>query len=135
MTGGDVASSYPWAQLVVGDVTSADTWRFVETVIRGAYRAAGWTLQRVLTDRGHEFKGAFTVGCERRGIRVTRTKPRHAWTNGFVERVQGTILHAHWRLAFRRQYFTRVSALQRSLDGYLRFYNLSVRIAAIGSTA
>ena len=124
MTGCDVASSYTWAQLVVGEVTSAATWHFVETTIRSGYRAAGWALQRVLTDRGHEFKGAFVAGCEQRGIRVTRTKPRHAWTNGFVERVQGTILHEHWRIAFRRQYFTSVGALQRSLDGYLRFYNL-----------
>jgi transposase len=124
ITGCDVASSYTWAQLVVGEVTSEDTWRVVDTVIRRGYRAAGWTLQRVLTDRGHEFKGAFVAGCERRGIRVTRTKPRHAWTNGFVERVQGTILHEHWRIAFRRQYFTGVAALQRSIDGYLHFYNV-----------
>ncbi len=61
--------------------------------------------------------------CAAWHIRHTRTKPRHAWTNGFVERLQGTILHEHWRIAFRRQYFTSVSALQRSLDGFLRFYN------------
>ena len=30
------------------------------------------------------------------GIRHTRTKPGHAWTDGFVERLQGTILHEHW---------------------------------------
>jgi transposase InsO family protein len=124
ITGCDVASSYTWAQLVVGEVTGDDTWRFVDTTIHGAYRAAGWELQRVLTDRGHEFKGAFVAGCERHGIRVTRTKPRHAWTNGFVERVQGTILHEHWRIAFRRQYFTSAGGLQRSLDRYLRFYNV-----------
>jgi len=44
--------------------------------------------------------------------------------HGFVERVQGTILHEHWRIAFRRQYFTSVGTLQRSLDQYLRFYNV-----------
>jgi transposase InsO family protein len=53
----------------------------------------------------------------------TRTKPRHAWTNGFVERLQGTILHEHWRIAFRRHYFTSAPTLQRSLDRFLRFYN------------
>jgi len=124
ITGCDAASSQTWAQLVCGEVTAADTWRFIETYVRPAYHAAGWTLQRVLVDGGHEFKGAFLTGCARRHIRVTRTKPRHAWTNGFVERVQGTILHEHWRIAFRRQYFTSLSALQRSLDRYLRFYNL-----------
>jgi hypothetical protein len=40
-----------------------------------------------------------------------------------VERLQGTILHEHWRIAFRRQYFTSARAVQRSLDGFLRFYN------------
>lgn len=124
ITGCDAASSYTWAHLVIGEVTAADVWQFVDTTIRAGYRAAGWTLQRVLTDGGHEFKGVFVAGCERRGIRLTRTKPRHAWTNGFVERVQGTILHEHWRIAFRRQYFTSGLALQRALDRYLRFYNV-----------
>jgi len=124
ITGCDAASSYTWARLVVGEVTAAQVWRFVDRHIRPSYQAAGWRLQRVLTDGGHEFKGVFVAGCAERQIRITRTKPRHAWTNGFVERVQGTILHEHWRIAFRRQYFTRVASLQRSLDRYLRFYNL-----------
>jgi Integrase core domain len=53
----------------------------------------------------------------------TRTKPRHAWTNGFVERLQGTILQELWRVAFRRRYFTTRAALQRALDGFMRYYN------------
>ena len=53
----------------------------------------------------------------------TRTLPRHAWTNGFVERLQGTILHEHWRIEFRRQYFTSRRAMQRSLDAFMKFYN------------
>jgi len=72
---------------------------------------------------GKEFKGVFADGCARWGIRVTRTKPRHAWTNGFVERLQKTILHEHWRVAFRRQYFTTHRGLQASLDRFLKFYN------------
>ena len=83
----------------------------------------GWAIQRVLTDGGSEFKGAFDEACRALGIRHTRTKPRHAWTNGFVERLQGTILQEHWRVVFRRRYFTSRAALQRSLDGFLRFYN------------
>jgi len=77
----------------------------------------------VLTDGGPEFHGAFDAVCDRLGLRHTRTKPRHAWTNGFVERLQGTILQEHWRVAFRRRYFTSRTALQRSLDAFLRFYN------------
>jgi Recombinase/Integrase core domain len=61
--------------------------------------------------------------CQALRIRHTRTKPRHAWTNGFVERLQGTILHEHWRIEFRRQYFTSRATMQRTLDGFLKFYN------------
>jgi transposase InsO family protein len=77
----------------------------------------------VLTDGGSEFKGAFDEACHALGIRHSRTRPRHAWTNGFVERLQGTILHEHWRIQFRRQYFTTRTAMQRTLDAFMQFYN------------
>jgi transposase InsO family protein len=123
ITGCDVASSFGWAHLILGEVTAAAVLGFLREVVRPGYRRAGWRLTRVLTDNGKEFKGAFAAGCERLRIKVTRTKPRHAWTNGFVERLQKTILHEHWRIAFRRQYFTGRRALQTSLDRFLQFYN------------
>jgi transposase InsO family protein len=123
ITGCDVASSFAWARLVIGEVTAAAVLTFVREIVRPTYRRAGWRLRRVLTDNGKEFKGVFVAGCQRLRIRVTRTKPRHAWTNGFVERLQKTILHEHWRIAFRRQYFTGRRALQGSLDRFLQFYN------------
>lgn len=123
ITGCDVASSFGWARLILGEVTAAAVLGFLREVVRPGYRRAGWRLRRVLTDNGKEFKGAFAAGCARLGIRLTRTKPRHAWTNGFVERLQKTILHEHWRIAFRRQYFTSQRALQGSLDRFLQFYN------------
>jgi transposase InsO family protein len=56
-------------------------------------RASFWlSLQQVLTDGGGEFKAEFDAACEALGIRHTRIRPRHAWTNGFVERLQQTIL-------------------------------------------
>lgn len=96
---------------------------FLTEVLVPQFARAGWKLRRVLTDRGSEFKGEFDQACRDLGITHSRTKPRHAWTNGFVERLQGTILHEHWRVAFRRRYFTRRGQLQASLDGFLRFYN------------
>jgi len=123
ITGCDVATSFAWARLVIGEVTAAAVLAFLREDVRPTYRQAGWRLRRVLTDNGKEFKGAFAAGCARLRIRVTRTKPRHAWTNGFVERLQKTILHEHWRIAFRRQYFTGRRALQRSLDRFVQFYN------------
>jgi transposase InsO family protein len=99
------------------------TAAFLRHVLVPAVRRAGWTLARVLTDRGNEFKADFAGTCATLGIRQTRIKTRHAWTNGFVERLQGTILQEHWRVEFRRRYFTSRRALQRSLDGFLHFYN------------
>ena len=49
------------------------------------------------------------------------SKPRSV--RFFVERLQGTILHEHWRVEFCRHYFTSARALQRSLDRFLAFYN------------
>ena len=123
ITGCDVASSFGWARLILGEVTAAGVLAFLREVVKPGYRRAGWRLTRVLTDNGKEFKGRFAAGCARWQITVTRTKPRHAWTNGFVERPQKTILHEHWRVAFRRQYFTGRRALQTSLDRFLQFYN------------
>ena len=36
-------------------------------------------------------------------------------------RLQGTILHEHWRVAFRRRYSTSRRQLQESLDAFLLF--------------
>ena len=123
ITGCDAASSFGWGRVIRGDVTAAAVLAFLREVVRPGYRQAGWRLRRVLVDNGKEFKGAFATGCQRWVIRVTRTKPRHAWTNGFVERLQKTILHEHWRIAFRRQYFTSTRQLQAALDRFLHFYN------------
>jgi hypothetical protein len=51
---------------------------FLRAVLVPLYRRAGWALQRVLTDGGTEFKGAFAAACRDLGIRHTRTQPRHS---------------------------------------------------------
>ena len=122
ITACDAASSYGLAWLLPV-LSAAATAVFLQQILVPHYRRARWPVQRVLTDGGGEFMGVFDEACRQLGIRHTRTKPRHAWTNGFVERLQGTILQEHWRVAFRRRYFTGRSALQHSLDGFMRFYN------------
>jgi hypothetical protein len=123
ITACDVASSYGLAMVFIGDPRSAIAARFLRERVVPHFRKAGWPVKRVLTDRGSEFKGAFDMACQKLGIRHTRTKPRHAFTNGFVERLQQTILHDHWRVEFRRRYFTKLRQLEASLQSYLRFYN------------
>lgn len=122
VTACDAACSFAFAA-VIPAVEARHCADFLQRVLLPAYRKAGWTLQRVLTDNGSEFKGLFDAVCSQLGIRHTRTRPRHSWTNGFVERLQGTILHEHWRIAFRRRYFTSALAVDRSLQSFLRFYN------------
>ena len=122
ITACDAATSYGLAGLLPAHLAT-DAAAFLRHVVVPHYQRAGWTVRRVLTDGGPEFKGAFDEACRQLGIRHTRTKPRHAWTNGFVERLQGTILQEHWRVIFRRRYFTSRLALQRSLDGFMRYYN------------
>lgn len=122
ITACDAASSYGLAGLLPShDAAAAAT--FLRDVVVPHFQRAGWRVRRVLTDGGPEFKGAFAVACRELGLRHTRTKPRHAWTNGFVERLQGTILQELWRVAFRRRYFTSRRALQHALDGFMRYYN------------
>lgn len=122
ITACDAACSYGVAWLLPA-LSAEAAAHFLRQILLPLYRRAGWRLRRVLTDGGPEFHGVFDQTCQQLGIRHTRTKPRHAWTNGFVERLQGTILQEHWRVAFRRRYFTSRTALQRSLDGFMRFYN------------
>jgi transposase InsO family protein len=122
ITACDAACSYASARIAPAN-TGEHAAAFLREVLVPVYRQAGWPLKRVLTDRGSEFKAEFDNACDELGIRHTRTKPRHAWTNGFVERLQGTILHEHWRVAFRRRYFTSRRQIEKSLLEYLAFYN------------
>jgi transposase InsO family protein len=118
----DAACSYAIAEVSTEFSAQAAT-RFLASRVLPVYRAAGWPLRRILTDWGSEYRGAFDQACAARGIQHTRTQPRHAWTNGFVERLQGTILTELWRVEFRRRFFTHVRFLQAALDRYLEFYN------------
>jgi transposase InsO family protein len=123
ITACDAASSYGVATILPA-LTPAAAAAFLQNVVVPLFRKAGWPIRRVLTDGGNEFKAAFAEATAALGIRHTRTKPGHAWTNGFVERLQQTILHEHWRVVFRRHYFTSRAALDRTLQQFIRFYNV-----------
>ena len=93
----DAATSYGVAA-VLPALSPAAAAAFLRDRLAPVFAKAGWPIQRVLTDGGNEFRAAFDGVCTKLGIRHTRTKPRHAWTNGFVERLQQTMLHEHWRV-------------------------------------
>ena len=122
LTACDAACSYGIATLVPR-VTQQAAIQFLRRRVMPAYERAGHRIQVVLTDGGPEWQARFVTACRELGISHRRTRPRHAWTNGFVERLQGTILTELWRVAFRRTYYRSIAQLEHDLQAYLRFYN------------
>ena len=126
LTAIDVASSYAWADLVScpsGAPGPAQTTKLVCRVAR-ELRAAGWRLERVLTDNGQEFRGErFRRGIAVHGVRISRIHPGRPQTNGAVEAVHKTILDECWRPAFARYLYVRFHGLKRELERYLSYYN------------
>jgi transposase InsO family protein len=55
------------------------------------FDAKGIRVRRVLTDNGTGYKRRFAAACDELGLRWTRTKPYHPWTNGRVERFNRTL--------------------------------------------
>jgi transposase InsO family protein len=86
-------------------------------------KAAGWRLERLLSDKGNEFKGEFTKTVGRLKVKHTRIHAGRPQTNGNVEALHKTILDECWRPAFARYLQPRLTGLRRELDTYLRFYN------------
>lgn len=85
----DFASRLVYAELRPG-VGNADTTAFLERAL-AFFDARGIRVRRVLTDNGAGFKVVFRERCRALGLRHTRTKPFHPWTNGRVERFIGTV--------------------------------------------
>ena len=122
LTACDAACSFGIATLVPR-ITQQTAIQFLREHVMPAYARTNHRIRAVLTDGGPEWQARFLAACRELGISHRRTRPRHAWTNGFVERLQGTILTELWRVAFRRTYYRSIAQLERDLQAYLRFYN------------
>ena len=126
LTAIDIASSYAWADLVScpkGQPTAAQTSRLVCRVAR-ELQAAGWRLERVLTDNGMEFRAErFRRAIAIHGVRISRIRAGRPQTNGAVEALHKTILDECWRPAFARYLYLRSQGLRHELAHYLRYYN------------
>ena len=88
-----------------------------------AIARAGLRLVTATTDNGPEFGRAFGAACRAAGVRHHRIPPRSPNLNAFVERFQGTVLHLHYRVAFRYRYYTDAADIDADLQAFLRFYN------------
>ena len=119
----DGASSFGIARVVAGDKTAAVMGRFLAEDVVPACGRAGLALGTATTDNGPEFGRAFGETCRLTGVRHHRIPPRSPNLNAFVERFQGTVLHLHYRIAFRYRYYTSAATIDADLQAWLRFYN------------
>jgi transposase InsO family protein len=126
LTAIDVASSFAWAELVrcpSGQPSPVQTSHLVCRVAR-ELRAAGWRLERVLTDNGMEFRAErFRRAIAVHGVQIRRIRAGRPQSNGAVESLHKTILEECWRPAFARYLQVRFQGLRRELAAYLRYYN------------
>jgi transposase InsO family protein len=119
----DGASSFAIARVMAGAKTAAAMARFLLEDVLPATRRAGLRLVTATTDNGPKFARTFSAACATAGVRHHRIPPRSPNLNAFVERFQGTVLHLHYRVAFRYRYYTAIETIDADLQAFLRFYN------------
>ena len=107
-------------------VTAADT--LYERVLP-FYEALDVPVQAVLTDNGREFCGKpdshpYELLLAMEGIEHRTTRIATPRTNGFVERMNRTLLDECFRVAGRQTWYITPAEIQRDLDTFLRYYNL-----------
>ena len=123
----DTYSSFAWADLVVCEPRSSgpsvEQASVLANRVARELQAAGWQLERVLTDNGTEFgRRAFGARLPE-GTAHTQIRSGRPQTNGHVERLHRTILEECWRPAFARFLQVRFTGLRRQLAHYLHTYN------------
>ncbi|WP_024869322.1 IS481 family transposase [Pseudoxanthomonas suwonensis] len=107
-------------------VTAADT--LFDRVLP-FYEAIGVPMQAMLTDNGREFCGKpdshpYELLLAMENIEHRTTKIATPRTNGFVERMNRTLLDECFRVAGRQTWYITPDEIQRDLDVFLRYYNL-----------
>jgi len=126
LTAIDVASSFAWAELVScpqGNPTGVQTSKLARRVA-AELQAAGWRLERVLTDNGGEFRSnEIRSTLDQQGARHTLIRAGRPQTNGAVEALHRLILEECWRPAFARYLHVRFTGLKRDLAQYVDEYN------------
>jgi transposase InsO family protein len=93
------------------------------------YEQLGVAVGAVLTDNGREFCGRpdahpYELLLAMEGIEHRTTKIRSPRTNGFVERMNRTLLDECFRVAGRQTWYIEPEEIQRDLDRFLEYYNL-----------
>jgi transposase InsO family protein len=107
-------------------ITAADT---LYDRVLPFYEALNVPVKAALTDNGREFCGRpeqhpYELLLALNDIEHRTTKVRSPRTNGFVERMNRTLLDEHFRIKGREKWYESVEQIQRDLDEFIRFYNL-----------
>lgn len=122
----DAASRRTYLELRPG-LGADDCAAFVRNAVR-AFDAMGIQVRRVLTDNGVGYKKIFAAACADVGIRWTRTKPYHPWTNGRAERFIQTLQ----RECLYEQHLETSEERRYLLARWLAFYNADRPHTALG---
>lgn len=122
----DAASRRSYLELRSG-LGAIDCAGFVRNAV-AAFDAVGISVRRVLTDNGTGYKRIFANACAQAGVRWTRTRPYHPWTNGRAERFIRTLQHECLYVDDLRSDEERRYALAR----WLAFYNSTRPHTALG---
>jgi hypothetical protein len=119
----DGSCSFAFAKVLAGEKSAAKAAAFLEGDVAPVYAEAGIELGEVIVDGGPEFKRGFTATCSRLGISRHQLPARSPNLNAFVERFQGSVLHLHYRTAFRYRFYTDAGDIDADLQAWMRFYN------------
>jgi len=93
------------------------------------FASRGIQVERILTDNGSAYRSnLFASACRAAGLRHTRTKVRHPWTNGRAERFIGTIQ----RECAYRDHFTSDEERALAIALFVPWYNTQRPHHALG---
>ncbi len=122
----DTYGSYAFGFLHTGKLPEAAA-AVVHNDVLPFYEDRQLGVAAILTDNGREYCGTdahpYEVYLALNEIEHRRTKVKHPWTNGFVERFHRTALDEFFRIAFRTRFYEAVEPLQADFDAWLRHYN------------
>src|SRR5262249_122379 len=124
----DVFCSFAFAKVYTSNipVPASD---LLSSRVLPCYDALGVALGAILTDNGREFCGRadqhpYELLLAMEGIEHRTTRVHTPRTNGFVERMNRTLLDECFRVAGRTTWYLEPAEIQRDLDQFLEYYNL-----------
>ena len=123
----DVACSLAFAKVYTSKMPITACDLLYERILP-FYEFLGIEIGAILTDNGREFCGKpeshpYELLLALEGIDHRTTKVRSPQTNGFVERMNRTLLDECFRVEGRKKWYLEPAEIQRDLDRFLAFYN------------